>query len=79
MKSTDVKDMRERAIAFIKSMGGQAGRSEIKEHLGLDPIVHWPCFDRAVKTKRFSPIHGTGQIAPGFFWRRSPVVAYRIA
>lgn len=79
MKNTDVKDMRARLIAFVKSMGGQAGRREMKEYLGLDPIVHWECFDRAVKTKKLTPIYGTGEISPGLFLSRKPVVAYRLA
>lgn len=76
---TEVQDYRTRAIAFIKSMGGQAGRSEIKTHLGLNPVDYWPSFDRAMRTKKLVPIFGDGQIAPGLFLARPPIVAYRIA
>jgi hypothetical protein len=79
MNNTDVKQMRAKLIAFVKSMGGQAGRTEMKEHLGLDPVRYYVHFDRAVKTKKLIPIHSMGEISPGLFLSRKPVVAYRLA
>lgn len=79
MKNTDVKQMREKLIAFVKESGGQAERRAMKEHLGLDPLVHWECFNRAVKTTRLTPVYGSGHIGSGLFLSRKPVVAYRLS
>ena len=75
----DVKEMRSRAIEFVKSKGGEAGRSEIKAHLGLDPVVHWPCFDRAMKTAKLKPVYRLVEVSPGLFLSRPIVTGYRLA
>jgi hypothetical protein len=73
-----IKKMRARIVEFVKSNGGQADRRAIKEHLGLDPLVHWECFDRAVKTKKLEPVYGSGHVGSGLFLRVKPVVAYKL-
>lgn len=80
----DVRTVRARAIAFITANGGQADRSAIKEHLGLDPLAYWPCFDQAMRTAKLVPVYGDGVIgrtadgAP-LVLSRKPVVAYCLA
>jgi hypothetical protein len=74
-----IKEMRTQIVAFVKSMGGHAGRAEIKRHLGLDPMTYSEPFNRAVKTVKLRPVYGTGEISPGLFLSRKPVVAYRTA
>lgn len=74
-----VKDLRAKAVAFVTSKGGQAGREEIKEHLGLDLWAYSEPFNQAMKTTKLVPLHSKGEISPGIFLRRPPIVAYRLA
>lgn len=79
MPNTDVKIMRSKIIAFLaSSKGNEAERRAIKKHLGIDPITHSETFNRAVISKKLTPIYGSGEIAPGYFLSRPPVVAYRL-
>lgn len=79
MPNTDVKIMRSKIIAFLQSKGGEAERRAIKEHLGIEPIIHSETFNRAVTSTKLRPIYGRGEIAPGYFLSRPPVVAYALA
>ena len=76
---TDVSKMRALLIKFVTSNGGQARRDEMRKHVGIDGTDWCGVFDRAVKTKHLVPIHGTGEVSPGLFLSRPPVVAYRLA
>lgn len=75
----NIKDMRQKIIDFVKSCGGQADRCKIKKHLGIEPIAYSGQFDRAVKTKKLTPVYGTGEISPGLFLSRKPIIAYKLA
>lgn len=77
--NADVKSMRAKLVAFVESKGGQADRSDMKRHLGIDPEVWWPAFDQAVNTVKLQPVYGSGEISPGLFLSRKPVIAYRLA
>jgi hypothetical protein len=77
-QNNQIKEMREKIIAFVESEGGQAERRAIKEHIGLDQFVNSECFNRAVKTKKLEPIYGSGEIGSGLFLRVKPVIAYKL-
>lgn len=76
---TNVPEMRRRLIEFVKSKGGQADRTEMKEHLGIDPDIYWPCFNQATKTKKLIPIYERVEISPGMFLGRPIIGAYKLA
>lgn len=76
--TTSVKDLRAKAIAFVAASGGQADHAELKKHLGFDLGSYSESFNRAMKTAKLQPIYSTGEISPGLFLRRKPVVAYRL-
>lgn len=79
MQTTEIKILRSKIIAFLASAkGGEAARSALKKHLGIDPMIHSEPFNRAVKTTKITPVYGSGEIAPGLFLSRPPVVAYRL-
>jgi fructose-bisphosphate aldolase class 1 len=73
-----VKEMRARIVEFVKLSGGQAERSAIKEHLGLDQWDFSEIFNRALKTTKLTPIYGRGEISPGLFLRVKPVITYKL-
>ena len=79
----DVKTMREKAIAFVTKSGGQADRSAIKAHLGIEQFAYSATFDQAMKTKRLTPVRGDGVIgklgAQTLVLGTKPIIAYRLA
>lgn len=80
MKNTDLKIMRSKIITFLSSSEGyEAERCAIKKHLGIEPITNSETFDRAVISKKLTPIYGSGEFAPGCVCSRPPVVAYRLS
>ena len=76
--TTSVKDLRAKAIAFVTTNGGQADRAELKKHLGFDLGSYSESFNRVVKPTKLQPVYSTGEISPGLFLSRKPVVAYRL-
>lgn len=70
--------MRERVIAYLKSQGGTAERTALKEHLGIERFACNGWLDDALKTKKIIPLYGSGEVAPGLYLRVKPVVAYKL-
>ncbi len=74
-----IKIMRLKIIAFLEASGGMAQRSEIRKYVGIDEMTYCEEFNRALKSKKLTPVYGSGEIAPGLFLSRPPVVAYCLA
>jgi len=75
----EIKDMRGKIISFLESKGGMAVRSEIRKFVGLTGPEHSEVFYRATKSKKLIPIYGTGEISPGLFLGRPPILAFKLS
>ena len=79
MNNLDVKEMRKEILRYVAEKGGQADRTQLRNHLKIPYCAYWPVFDQAVKTKKLIPVYGHGEITVGIFLRRPAVIGYLLA